>query len=154
MEIRHILIINYDICFTLNGAKLWYISIDRINFKTIVWWKILMNLCKNNENMTFTKNKIDYDGYRSPMIQIRHTGWWKTVRVMQSRHTIFGGDVFPSYFEFTTTKNSYFYHELYSVIHTTCALFQDAFLSLNYDTTWQLETDRTLVICLTWSTQI
>ena len=33
MEIRHILILNYDICFSLNGAKLRYISIDEINFR-------------------------------------------------------------------------------------------------------------------------
>ena len=42
MEIRHILILNYDICFTLNGAKLRYIFIDRTNFRQSFdekyWW--------------------------------------------------------------------------------------------------------------------
>ena len=42
MEIRHIVILNYDICFTLNGAKLAYISIDIINFQQSFdekyWW--------------------------------------------------------------------------------------------------------------------
>ena len=46
---------------------------------------------------------------------------------MQSRHTILGDDVFSSYFKFTTTKTSYFYHLLYSAIHTTCVLFPDVF---------------------------
>ena len=43
MEIRHTLILNYYICFTLNGAKLWYISIDRINFRQSFdekYWRI------------------------------------------------------------------------------------------------------------------
>ena len=36
MEIRHILILNYDICFSLNGAKLRNVSIDEINFRQLL----------------------------------------------------------------------------------------------------------------------
>ena len=85
MEIRHIVILNYDICFTLNGAKLAYISIDIINFQQSFdekyWWihaeiTKIWRLQKLNSIMT------DIDHRRSKSViqgDGKPSGWCKVV---------------------------------------------------------------------------
>ena len=153
MEIRHTLILNDYICFTLNGAKLWYISIDRINFRQSFdekYWRIHAEITKiwrlqkiksitTHIDHRWSKSVIQGDG--------KPSGWCKVVI------RFFWGDVFPSYFKFTTAKTQIFI--IYHIVRfiQLARYSQTLFSYLNHDTTWQLEIDRALVICLTWSTQ-
>ena len=152
-EIRHILILNYDVCFTLNGAKLRYISKDRINFPQSFdekyWWihaeiTKIWRLQKIKSIMTdidhrWSKSVIQGDG--------KPSGWCKVVirflRAMYFRHTL---NLRP--------QKPHIFIIYFIVQFIQLSRYSQTFSSsLNYDTTWQLDTDRALVICLTWSTQ-